>query len=543
MKILWIEDNPNISQLEKDLFLSSGLFDNGMHKILKPRNFDDLYRTVSYSINCFDFVVIDIDLRNFEMGKEGQRLCDSFEDLQNPNDFLSEAGFHLYLKLMVKGFDNNRIVFLTGNTDIRRISSLLNQFISAYENKDEERIEKIIAELRQNIKDDEYDELTKKINESNLNNIKEFWKNLANEYEKTNEPVNTYPKFYERFQKARLELPKDIHKDNVNEFHDWLRIRLINNYSDNSSMDFEYITLRRGIIEACIELKNKLETVAKLKIKKAKDLKDLNKITNPVDNFILFNKTCYESSENLSKDYIIDYLTKLETFFPLNSPDNKEQLFYLFLKELSAEWEMSKGHFSKNNPVSFDFDSIEFKFKESCQRQMKLLRNWTSHNQLTKDLNEKEVAFFFMLTMRALFNLGTNKIYNYEKILAGIFDKTIEVGKEKIEQLLVRSYSKIRYEMKKEHLFANGVKFHDMIQYIGKSLDDKKNFRDKVRDRLSKKLFYQNFWHGLFPARLFIENPEKDQKDVKISIEFIQDILLDNSFPDFLGKLIYDESF
>lgn len=185
----------------------------------------------------------------------------------------------------------------------------------------------------------------------------------------------------------------------------------------------DYLILRRGIIEACVELKNKLEEIGKTKIKKEKDLKDLKKIRNPVDDFILFNRTCSESSENLSKDYIIDYLTKLETFFPPNPPNNKEQLFYLFLKELSAEWEMSRGHFSKDNLVSFYNDKLEFNFKNTCQKQMKLLRNWTSHYQLTNDLNEKDVAFFFMLAMRTLFDLKVDEVLDYEMIFAEIFDR------------------------------------------------------------------------------------------------------------------------
>lgn len=313
----------------------------------------------------------------------------------------------------------------------------------------------------------------------------------------------------------------------------------ISKYLSNKAND-DYLILRRGIIEACVELKNKLETVAKQKIKKTKDLKDLQKITNPVDDFILFNKTCPESSENLSKDYIIDYLTKLETFFPLNLPENKEQLFYLFLKELSAEWEMSEGKFVEYFQCP---EKTEYYFKNTCQRQMKLLRNWTVHYQLTKDLNERDVAFFFMLAMRAWFDLDYMEIFDYENILADIFDQAEIIN---IKNNLAISYHQLSIELKEEKIIYRGHFFQDMIEGIGESCKpaSKKSFSKIKIEKYSMKWFYQNFLHGLFPANLIAKNPGKHDS-VQIDVYFGKkdQVLPENSYPYFLGKLIYKESF
>jgi len=543
MNILWIEDNPDINNLEKELFLNSNLFNGNIHKIIKPNSFDDSYRKISDSLSNFDLVVIDIDLTNFDVGEEGKRLIDEFDDLNGSKEFLQEAGFHLYLDLIKKGFSKERIVFLTGNTEARRIFSLWKQFSTAFIYKDKNRINKILSNMHKLINDDEYNDLFTFIDANKIGEVEKFWKKIADKYDSTTQPKNTFPIFFERFQAARLLLPKDIHKDNVGEFHDWLKERLTKDLQENSFIDFDYITLRRGIIEACVELKNKLETVAKLKIKKAKDLKDLKKITNPVENFILFNKTCPESSENLSTDYIIDYLIKLETFFPLNPPENKEQLFYLFLKELSAEWEMSRGYLKKGGFNEKEWEEWtnkekqEFNFKNTCQRQMKLLRNWTSHYQLTDDLSEKEVAFFFVLAMRAWFDLKIDEIQFYEKIFGKIFTSGNKFKlNEEIKNQLAKSYQLLRKELGEYNPLGN--EFIDLIKTLVKKSDN----MDYLKN-LSKRLFYQNFWHGLFPAYLNVAPHLEDKDSVAMFVNFEYKDIPKDSFLYYLGKLIYNESF
>lgn len=280
-----------------------------------------------------------------------------------------------------------------------------------------------------------------------------------------------------------------------------------------------YLTLRRGIIEGCRFLKNELQ--------KEKDL----------ENYILFNKT---TDAELDKDYICDYLTKLEEFFPLNPPKTHKVVFTHFLKELSAEWEMSWGYFKSEKPVNFwsETGNIEFNFKNFCQNQMKMLRNWTSHNQLSDNLTEKELAFFFMIAMRALFNLRINDIYDYDydNVLSEVFDKndSFKINTD-IKIKLAQSYHKLRDKMGDFNPTRN--EFSELMKDLGKHKD-----RSSIKDS-SIKLFYQNFWHGLFPAQLKLIGDPKGKGSVLMFIDFDYKPIPKSSFPYFLGLLIFNESF
>jgi len=271
-----------------------------------------------------------------------------------------------------------------------------------------------------------------------------------------------------------------------------------------------YLILRRGIIEACQYFRKQL--------------------SEPIEDWIIFNRT---TESKLDRDYICDYLRKLEEFFPLNPSDNKKPFFFRFLKELSAEWEMSEGKFIEYFQCP---EKTEYYFKKTCQNQMKLLRNWTSHYQLTDDLSEKEVAFFFVLAMRAWFDLKIDEIQFYEKIFGKIFTSGNKFKlNEEIKNQLAKSYQLLRKELGEYNPLGN--EFIDLIKTLVKKSDN----MDYLKN-LSKKLFYQNFWHGLFPAKLKIK-PPKSNDSVLMYIDFDYQDVPENSFPYFLGKLIYDESF
>lgn len=279
----------------------------------------------------------------------------------------------------------------------------------------------------------------------------------------------------------------------------------------NQKASAPYITLRRGIIEACKYLRKQLSETTK--------------------DWIIFNRT---TESKLDRNYICDYLRKLEEFFPLNPPDNKKPFFFRFLKELSAEWEMSEGKFIEYFQCP---EKIEYYFKKTCQIQMKLLRNWTSHYQLTDDLSEKEVAFFFMLAMRAWFDLKIDEIQFYEKILAGIFTSGNKFKlNEEIKNQLAKSYQLLRKELGEYNPLGN--EFIDLIKTLVRKSDN----MDYLKN-LSRKLFYQNFWHGLFPASLNVAPQREDKDSVAMFVNFEYKDIPENSFPHFLGKLIYDESF
>ncbi|MHA1887617.1 MAG: hypothetical protein ACTSX0_06300 [Promethearchaeota archaeon] len=522
MEILWIEDKPKVDNQDNKLFYDTGLFESNTHKLHIPKTFDESILEIESAKQKYDLVVFDINLEEFPVDEKVEKLSSDF-DLSKA-EFLRESGFHLYQSLIRQGFTDQRIVFLTGHASIGyRISSHLKNLKEAKESGDIKRFIKIIEKINLLISEEDSNLLKEKINSfqdtRNFDAVENFLTGLIQNLKAKEKNKDLYDVFEERFRQALLPLAPSIHKSDVYSFHSWLKSNMT-----NKNPDFGHITLRRGVKKACEFLKNELK----------------NKNNSQLNNYILFNKT---ADLELRREYIKDYLTKLENFFPLNPSENKEQLFYLFLKELSAEWEMSRGYLKEgdfNEKEWVDWtnkEKLEFNFKNTCQRQMKLLRNWTSHYQLTKDLNEKDVAFFFMLAMRAWFDLRVDIILDYEKILSEIFnaDKKFVIN-EGIKHQLAKSYQSLRKELGEYNPLGN--EFIDLIKTLVRKSDN----MDYLKN-LSKKLFYQNFWHGLFPASLNVARQREDKDSVVMFVNFEYKDIPENSFPYFLGRLIYSESF
>jgi hypothetical protein len=156
----------------------------------------------------------------------------------------------------------------------------------------------------------------------------------------------------------------------------------INQWLNDAHLD--YFVLRRGIIEACKELKK-----PEYKLR--------------------FNKFC-KDGKNAFLD-IDDYLATLENFLPLQ-PSDKETLYKLFVRTLAHEWE-----------DSVEPKALDDKGSRAFSRIMKLTRNWIAHNStaIFTNLTEQDVAYLFICNMRALFDLD-DTVQSYEKHLFSLFD-------------------------------------------------------------------------------------------------------------------------
>jgi len=223
---------------------------------------------------------------------------------------------------------------------------------------------------------------------------------------------------------------------------------------------------------------------------------------------------------------------KIRIYFPINPPENKNQLFYSFTRELSDLWEKSKGFLDKKEKRTQN--DIEYNFKNFCQNQMKYLRNWTSHHQLSEELSEKELAFYSMIAMRALLNLDLKTIHRYEKILLSLFyEDQCELNSEEIKKNLAKSYYVLRNVFAKNDNPSRS-EFNEVLKDVWK--------QKKFAKKHSKKYFYQNFWHGIFPAQLCVNNP--DSKDsVQMFVNFDYQDLKKFPFLNELAKSIYSEAF
>jgi len=511
IKVLWIEDKPKETDFLNNLFYQSGLITD--QNLFIPTTFKDSEAQIDRAMLDYDLVAFDINLEDFpDIDEYVHELAEQF-DLPIA-DFMKVAGFYLYQKLIRQGFPEKRIVFLTANTSTRnlfqriveelkretapeRFQELLNELNGMISERDQQILSTAVSELQETGNHEILDKALDKI-------LSNFIQSCSG--------GESYDKFEERFKLALISLSHSIHKGQKDSFHRWLKSQMT-----NENPDFAYITLRRGIIEGCRYLKARLERES--------------------DEWILFNKT---TNAKVEKDYVCDYLSKLENFFPLNPPENAESLYSQFIKELSAEWEMSAGRFTEDLS---NFD-VEYRFKNNYERQMKLLRNWSSHGQIASDLCPKDAAFFFMIAMRAWFNLEFNQIMPYEKMLATIFDPVETLSNEQIKNAILKSYCDLKRFLENNKIYPDGNFFNQLLESIGGSLRKESNpDLKKFVAKNANRYFYQNLWHSIFPARLCIKNPKEGKDSILMIVNFERAHLQEDSFPFFLGKLIFNEAF
>jgi hypothetical protein len=294
-----------------------------------------------------------------------------------------------------------------------------------------------------------------------------------------------------------------------------------------------YFVLRRGIAEGCRFLKEEL--------KKVND--------DDLEQRLIFYKTTpisvYQKPEHYRAE-VEDYLSKLETFIPIKPPIDKKYNYLSLVKEIAGKWEKSSGFFRRDKELPKTTSRLEDNFYKTSQFLMKMLRNWGTHDKLSFKISEREVAYFFMLGMRSWLKLDISKIYAYEKILSKAFNSLSHQEMKKIGLVLDRELDESFYELLSEFKMKPDFGSHDnyflfLFKEYGEAPEKYEGnlygiLREEVRSR-SLRLFYQIFWHGLFP--LWIKSNYGNFQSVNFNIEPIPI----DSFPFFLGRLIFKYSF
>ena len=108
MKILWIEDQTN--NPEEEYFAESIRKD---HEICQIQKFDDAFDAISNELIEYDFVVMDLDLRQSDINVSTNAKKLMIKYGIEEKEFEKEAGYHLAVELIVnKGFPLKRTVFL-----------------------------------------------------------------------------------------------------------------------------------------------------------------------------------------------------------------------------------------------------------------------------------------------------------------------------------------------------------------------------------------------------------------------------------------------
>ena len=266
------------------------------------------------------------------------------------------------------------------------------------------------------------------------------------------------------FDKAKMRLPKIPTKEDTdkNFVRQWVRERREN----------PYYVLRRGILNGC-------QYVQAL-------LKEQPEAAIQFDEFV---KTDNNSPpRTISVPEMLDYLESLQNILPLRHPDHPQRLYKLFVRSLAFEWDVAQPYLVGRNQ---DGQLQAFGWI------MKNVRNWAVHKNLFENLTEKEVAFLFLINMRAMFQLEITETKSFEKALLSLFDSPLSQNEMssiiKYKNLnLAKSYSSLKWKGRDDK--------DDVVTFVG-MLNNLVN-RDKIsQDEISHSLF-QMFWHGLSRARV-----------------------------------------
>lgn len=231
-----------------------------------------------------------------------------------------------------------------------------------------------------------------------------------------------------------------------------------------------YVKLRRGIIEGCHYIASNLN-----------------------EDKISFNSFISENEKRVNVDEVHDYLEVLEKFLPLRESSDKATSYKLFVRTLSHEWE-----------------AADPKKVKDLAWIMKNTRNWIVHNStLFSELDEKMVAYLFVVNMRLMFNFD-NAIQKHEKILLGLFSgselpkdtfRNQNTTRDKDKVLFVNQKIKSSYVDLQNLASKTGVRDAIRFSSLANNIQEiQSSYRNDKK--LFSKLLYQMFWHAHSNAKV-----------------------------------------
>lgn len=411
MRILWVEDQGTD---EKQHHWFSKVDERCEIELVTSYN--KAYTEISKSLDKYDLIILDINLEESDLSEQHTNTAWFGFGLDREN-FLKEAGFHLFIQLMELAFPRERIIFLTGNVTENQLRGSVESLREAILENNSEEINRLF-----------HDEILKCLNEEQnekiLNLIKEEKRkevfNYIQALSQENDSNDTYDLFEKRFKEARIQPPQAIKKGQ--QIQDELK-----NWTDKHLED-SYLILRRGIIDGCNYISEQLDNNGKV--------------------FVLFNEFCKEDSDvKMDIDTAKDYLSLLANTLPnkICRDDTQFQL-KLPLRTLAHEWESS---FSPDF-LSKCIKENDLKWLQALGYVMKTARNLLSHTDTLHAVDIRDVAFLFLINCRAMFLLG-GELINYEKQLL-LFFKSVEVEEVQLEKDLKSAYFHLKYDIFKNYI-------------------------------------------------------------------------------------------
>lgn len=317
------------------------------------------------------------------------------------------------------------------------------------------------------------------------------------------------------FITAKMQLPQILTKNQTKEIAEWITVR----------RSHAYAVLRRGIIEGCIRISQL--------------------IANHPE-FIQFGEFIKTDNGSPIREVTVkdmqEYLESLQNFLPLRQPDNPQRLYKLFIRNLAHEWDAAYPdnlpRCDKGDKDCHQIRNVKYTFGGI----MKNARNWAAHTTQLDNLSALEVAFFFIVAMRAMFKLS-DILERNESLLLELFDKIDPGAMQKIigtspmnTQLpLSRTYLAVKNQIFQSNT-ADALYFHQLLNNL---VNNQVEF-DYVTG------LFQMFWHGLSPVRLYERGTtiDKNQNVVFTYSFWLNDYgKAKNSFLFELARSIYQRSF
>ena len=324
----------------------------------------------------------------------------------------------------------------------------------------------------------------------------------------TGERESTFGEFSDHCQQALIPLPIAFGKDDagLETFRAWLATR-------QASV---YLRLRRGVIEACQTLKQRIADQPQAPIQ-----------------FALFLE-----AGDARPVSCMDLLATLEAFLPAKPPAELELMrrLRLFVRVFAHEWENDA---KPNNIPRAGADRLPFVLR-SYGWVMKRTRNWLAHGKALDKMTAEVAAFLFLINTRAMFALPL-EAQRFEYQLLEIFVSPVATLDEQIiRKQLEGSFAALQksfeqsggtievanhyHELanKAEELSAPGVNFplvliriliHGLAQRIARGEQDVRGYKCDCREsnfRLSAT--HADFLHLLLKHVFLVAFPAAKQK-------------------------------
>jgi hypothetical protein len=332
--------------------------------------------------------------------------------------FLEEAGFHLYLRLLEQGFPKNRVVFLTGNMDVSNIRvELVNNFKAALESPKEEDYEQAIEDIMQLAGEDRgaFEQALETAQKQTVFAWLAQWSQQSGAVlDMDGETVkNTYNDFKKLFNDARQFPPQAIDKkqDCAFNLQNWLRHHC--ERTPENQTDFDYLTLRRGILDVVAEIQ------PDSRIHLTQDFQEWDKTT-----FL-------EGLAWQLRDFAL--------------PKAQYRAVYLAL----CDYLTKPFDFHGRNLLNEETTALHFKLPLSN------LRNWIAHGLIIgshTQLTAQAAGVVFLSAMESLFDLEKSSIARYgtDDELKRLYPDNSVTKQQLINQIKVLSRSHKYYGLRKQ---------------------------------------------------------------------------------------------